>query len=400
MGAAQAQMGLVTAAFREGWQMGMQFNSIMKTDMSEWEELTATMGARAKVAISEIADTFVALWRLQIEVMTPGAGYVDRVKQAYAELKGELKENITNLSDLAAAVARAEAAHKAAEEALKKNTDGTKANTDATKANTDATKANSDEAKANAEEKERAKKAADELAAAQDKLRKAQDALKDGTEQATKKEQELNEEKQKAIDQSRERIAGMREELDLLNEQITSGTTVVGSLGDQFDKWADLTGAIQREKFALEERQEVAFHGAESDAASAKLASDARMAHIEMVNQETRAIADAASKTTDLYKIVETTAGHYTNFTHEVRESTDRFRDWDEAASASTETARKAAEVIRELKDSADGAKRDIVAMGEELRRLNEEAGRTITTMRDLSAATTAAGEAAAKAAG
>jgi len=69
-GAASVQIGLVAGAFQQGWSAGMQFNSMMKTDMSEWDEQVSLLGMRFKTTFEGIADLVIENGNLLKAVFT------------------------------------------------------------------------------------------------------------------------------------------------------------------------------------------------------------------------------------------------------------------------------------------------------------------------------------------
>lgn len=112
MGKFQAQLALGAAAFREGWQAGMQFNQLIGTDMSEWEKLIARWGAKTKIVLEEVSDHFVAMGGVMKAFLIPGEGYAERLQAAFNRLKNETEEGVRKFSDLDAAVRKATKAHE------------------------------------------------------------------------------------------------------------------------------------------------------------------------------------------------------------------------------------------------------------------------------------------------
>lgn len=58
-GAAAEKLGFITFAFQQGWQAGMQFNTMVKTDMSEWDDQVSLLGIRFKETFAGIADVVI-----------------------------------------------------------------------------------------------------------------------------------------------------------------------------------------------------------------------------------------------------------------------------------------------------------------------------------------------------
>lgn len=66
MGGTVARIGLIAAAFKEGWSIGMQLNKFFGTDMQAWEDATKELGSRMLAIVqalgTNIKATFLPVW--------------------------------------------------------------------------------------------------------------------------------------------------------------------------------------------------------------------------------------------------------------------------------------------------------------------------------------------------
>ena len=131
MGTMAAKLGLVTAAFKEGWAAGMQLNQTFGTDMSEWDKSVERFGAKAKLILSGLFDNFVNAGHLIVALVS---GDMGEIKAALATFEQDAKKNFSNLGDavtkygadwdkLHPRLSQVKAAQDAAAEAAKKLSD-------------------------------------------------------------------------------------------------------------------------------------------------------------------------------------------------------------------------------------------------------------------------------------
>lgn len=124
LGSVQAKLGLIAAAFREGWQAGQQLNQLFGTDMSLWDEAVSRFGQKANLIIKDIADGVVAMVSATKALLT---GHLGDAKKALEEM-GAANQKLQK--DLAASVTKYEGewdryakTQKVATEETKKATD-------------------------------------------------------------------------------------------------------------------------------------------------------------------------------------------------------------------------------------------------------------------------------------
>jgi hypothetical protein len=80
MSTVAVKIGLVTAAFKEGWAMGQQLNGVFKTDMSEWEKAIDRLGAKANLVLKSMSDNVVNVMGV-IKAITTGDA--EQIKAAF-----------------------------------------------------------------------------------------------------------------------------------------------------------------------------------------------------------------------------------------------------------------------------------------------------------------------------
>jgi hypothetical protein len=156
-----AGAGLFAAALKEGWNLGMQFNQFVGTDMSLFEESLARVGQKFNLVIRNMADLAVAQFNLVMGVIHANK---DEVIAAAKDIKNGV---VKQAEDLAAVVSKTGNEWDAY---AKKVGVASKATNDLAAAN-----------KAATEEKLKLKKAADDAAA----------ALKAETEEIEKQQKKL-----------------------------------------------------------------------------------------------------------------------------------------------------------------------------------------------------------------
>ena len=119
MGATVAKAGMISAALKEGWELGMKFNEWVGTDLSLLEEFLDRTAKKTGIVIREWAAGLFELGRLVKEVFTFGEGYEDRVLKVYDEFKTTISEAASKVRDLDATLAAEEEAQKRAAAAAK-----------------------------------------------------------------------------------------------------------------------------------------------------------------------------------------------------------------------------------------------------------------------------------------
>jgi archaellum component FlaC len=81
-GAIVGKLGLVTAAFSEGWSIGMKMNHLFGTDMALWEEVVARFGSKLGAVVRAASDMIVSDVNLVRALFT---GNLDEIKKAVLE---------------------------------------------------------------------------------------------------------------------------------------------------------------------------------------------------------------------------------------------------------------------------------------------------------------------------
>jgi hypothetical protein len=92
-----AGAGLVTAAWAEGWAIGMKLNKLFGTDMTLWEEETARFGAKAGIIVKDIADIIIAEATAVWEVLH---GNFSEAKRSFAEAGQDIQKLGKDASDV------------------------------------------------------------------------------------------------------------------------------------------------------------------------------------------------------------------------------------------------------------------------------------------------------------
>jgi hypothetical protein len=95
-----AKAGEIAGAFGAGLAIGQQFNTFLKTDMSEWNSLTEQVGTRANAMIRAVSDELVAMGVVMKDVITFNIKDIGRdtdiLKQTTSQGFKTMKEALTD----------------------------------------------------------------------------------------------------------------------------------------------------------------------------------------------------------------------------------------------------------------------------------------------------------------
>lgn len=111
-GSVIAKAGLLTAAFTEGWQIGMKLNQFFGVDMQTWDDALDRISKKGKIIITEASNELVAFGGVLKAVFTPGAGWTDNILKAQKEFQDQLKVSEGRIKDLDKTLREDEEQHK------------------------------------------------------------------------------------------------------------------------------------------------------------------------------------------------------------------------------------------------------------------------------------------------
>lgn len=340
-----AKFGLVTAAFSEGWSLGMKLNQLFGTDMSLWEETVARFGSKAGAIVRSLSDNVVGVVGLVTALLS---GNIGEIKRAIGELKDNLVTSGKTMSDVVSKWGndwdRLHPSIKQTEDALKKTAEA---------------------AKDLAKEK---KALADEVAKVETNLKKENEALekqKKAAEDALLATHRLANDAEYFGRQAKgaaDAVAVQREEVEKLTRAHGANDPMTVRAAEELSVLEDrLASAQKRYKDTNEELK--------SYTSSQKAATEASTQSTAATTQQATATSKAAIETV-----------RWTDENGKVHVSIRQVKDETEQATAATEKSAAATEKV----------KKEVIAV-------KDENGKWVITQREVKDSTEKAAEAQTK---